>query len=1195
MPKFGGLDRQLGEELDSVPPSPEETEEERIERLKKELSLAAPDYIATSIVRCQAAARSALARQKAEHWRDQKQARDDARIVRTWAPEIQRLIRGGTVRRTLAHQRQELLASESNLVFLQAAARGALARRVTAVQLNDLDNAARPGGIIRKMQAVARGSIARAQLQRARTWWQQEEPMYHLFQALCRGGLARQKYQRLLIEFRDAEASITGLQAVIRGQWARREAHDKLMALKQVGVQDSVLTLQSFVRAVRTRRGTVEQRAQLRLVTPNVTTIQAQIRGVLIRLQYRWWRKHLRLSELVVIFLQALLRGAVVRKAWRTKRRYWQECENDIVLVQSIWRTHHQAGMYRSLKQGTGVSVEAVRSFSYLLSDSNADWSSEIEVGRLRRLVARSSNELTSMKHDLADLDRRIALLVKNAIDIEELNRMKSERGLFGTGSISGSAHAGTSGSARGSRLAASGDPFAEQQYGLPLGRRAQVQLELYQTLFFLLHSRPVYLARLHVAMCHRPSQHGTAQEGELVERIILTIFGYGQDERDEVQLLRLLKECARTEAASSVQSAQELVSRVVITTRTAGEKYYLTKEVTQLLTKPVKYILDHPDLDLDTEPRRIWITVHSPESPLPPVNVMELLQDSETRSAYIEHLQSLRALADEFVRVITSCAGKLPYGLRYLGRSLLQTVRSRFPDQGDNTIIPLLAHALFRLIFVPALLSPIEHGLLPEGESFSPRQKAAAGKIIMLISDAAKGKGYDVGEGRHALLLEPLNDFVLDAGQRLATWAKAVADAPELEAQFPMADVQTVTDQLSRAIDVSPSDVYALHSLMARNLSGIVDGKQDVLIDVMERLGSAPPLVDQRKMGLITAHNDDVTLEMMPHDLSDPEAEERALWVETKRLVLNVLRVQSGPTLFAVLLKDVSPEDEDQWKAVAHAEREQEEANAMTSRMGRRPIPAEVRAQQQPSELSLEDLRQMSFADLKVHTLQHVKQLEDSGRITRDRGFQDLLEAIAHDIGLKSMLRARRKAQIGALSASLVDLAKRKDSIAEQILSYNSVLMQSVTETQRRGTKRRSAGGILGKLNPWSTQAKHERHLHRAGQLPAFGSFVFSPSKLVQRGVLLAYEGEAASEASETARNGMDVTLASDTPGEFKVSLSPAGSGASLGTQVVLLSQLLEMQLNGENSMQLLDGRLTADVSSLIDLLNKKFFASGS
>jgi len=54
---------------------------------------------------------------------------------------------------------------------------------------------------------------------------------------------------------------------------------------------------------------------------------------------------------------------------------------------------------------------------------------------------------------------------------------------------------------------------------------------------------------------------------------------------------------------------------------------------------------------------------------------------------------------------------------------------------------------------------------------------------------------------------------------------------------------------------------------------------------------------------------------------MTDPDAEDKALLVQTKRCVLYIIRVQTGASLVEILCKQPTDEDEEKWSQLLHEE----------------------------------------------------------------------------------------------------------------------------------------------------------------------------------------------------------------------------------------------------------------------------------
>ena len=101
---------------------------------------------------------------------------------------------------------------------------------------------------------------------------------------------------------------------------------------------------------------------------------------------------------------------------------------------------------------------------------------------------------------------------------------------------------------------------------------------------------------------------------------------------------------------------------------------------------------------------------------------------------------------------------------------------------------------------------------------------------------------------------------------------------------------------------------------------------------------------------------------------MTDPDAEVKALLMETKRCILYVIRVQSGGDLMEIMVKPITMEDEDRWEALVR-----EELSAGTHRRGA-----------YAESGTITDIASMSYAELKRTALENILHLEQYGRLTR-------------------------------------------------------------------------------------------------------------------------------------------------------------------------------------------------------------------
>ncbi|KAK0533431.1 iqgap- protein [Tilletia horrida] len=1053
-----------------------------------------------------------------------RQKAEDERIIAAWAPKLQAGIRGFLARQSHNDKLYTLQRHASSITDLQAQARGALARR----RYEDL--------IFRLAEST--------------------EDVIKI-QSACRAVLARRALLNKIRAMRATTDCTVMVQAQIRGVLARKNYRAMSAALQQVEVVRSVNGLQSFARAALARKKHQEQRKQLEFVAPDVVGLQAQIRGAMVRREYIMWRDHLRSSEAVVVHLQSLIRGVLQRRKYQAKMRHYNEHMDKVVKIQSLFRGKQQGEQYRSLTVGKNVPVATIKNFGHLLNDSDHDFEDEIEVERLRKLVVRNIRENQTLEVDVTELDTKIALLVKNKLGIEELIKAKNERGLLRQREAAAAIQR------RNSLLVAAGDPFAEQN----LDRTARRKLELYQELFHTLQTRPEYLARLFVRVGRVDMSD---KQKKQIEKIVLTLFGYAQNSREEYLLLKLFQQCVVEELAG-VATVQEFIrgnaqfiKLVVQYNRGAKERKYLR----DLLSPLVRGVMDDDTIDLETDPCAIYQTTINMEEmqtgmpsrrPLD-VNFHEALADPTARLIFIRHLQALRGTTEAFLAAMIGSTKRMPYGIRYIAREVFRALQAKFPNEPETALIKVVGHLVYYRYLNPAIVAP--EGFDVVETLVGPVQRKNLAEISKMLTQIAVGKLFSEDNP----YLQPLNEYVSQASQRFTKWLFSVVDVQDAEMQFSASEFLDHAANQRPVIYISPNEIYSMHNLVLSQIDHLAPHHDDALRAVLSELGAAPVSNTQE---LNTARDSEITLELKSNvrTLKDPEAETKALFVETKRLVLSILKVQTGKTLLDVFLAPVSPQDEMTWEEIVSLE---VAADRQRNRGQRPPAPPQLGPK-------LEDVRRLTFPELKARTLENMLRLEKLGKVSRANNYQDMLNAIAVDIRNKHRKRVQRHNEKAAMLTTLDNLAEKKAYLEEQISSYHSYIDASMQTMQKKGRKK----FVL----PFSQQYFHLRSLKATGKVPQFGSYKYTAKVLHEKGVLISID-----QFSQKQFDQITLTISSDEAGLFTIEASVLG--VSGGSCDIRIEDLLEAQFNNIQHISLMDGMAKCHVNMLIALINRKFYA---
>lgn len=491
---------------------------------------------------------------------------------------LQAHARGVLVRRDAIRHAKALAHYEQNFIDLQGRCRGVLMRRRMRTQMAKLEDVT---AVVIRIQAAVRTYLARKRLLMLIRGLRKATPLVVGLQARARANLARQKHQSI------------------------NKALSATMTIVSVG------GFQALARANIARHRHRELHRSLEFVSPDIVGFQAAAYGALVRREYHAWRDHLHRSHPVATLLQAMLRGTLLRRNFRAKMEYYHANLSKVVKIQSLFRAKETREQYRQLTLGKNVTVGTIKNFVHLLDDSEADFQEEIKVERLRKKVVESIREIQVLENDVSDLDVKIALVVQNVKSFEEVMKARRKHG-----ADSAAAHA-----ARASLLAAHGDPFS----GHTLDQLARRKLELYQQLFCLLQTRGDYLSRLF----NRMSMDSTPENNRrFTERVVLTLFGFGQDRREDFLLLKLFQVSEVSLSWSLIDNIaqyqlairEEITAVAAVEEVVRGHPMYINIAVHYVRPKQISYardalqavireVVESDDLDLEADPSLVRLS----------------------------------------------------------------------------------------------------------------------------------------------------------------------------------------------------------------------------------------------------------------------------------------------------------------------------------------------------------------------------------------------------------------------------------------------------------------------------------------------------------------------------------------------------------------------------------------------------------
>jgi Ras GTPase-activating-like protein IQGAP2/3 len=80
-------------------------------------------------------------------------------------------------------------------------------------------------------------------------------------------------------------------------------------------------------------------------------------------------------------------------------------------------------------------------------------------------------------------------------------------------------------------------------------------------------------------------------------------------------------------------------------------------------------------------------------------------LNDPETRTTFIRHLQELRLRTETFLDAILESLPRMPYGIRFIAKEVGNALRVKFPHETDDNIMKAVGNLIYYRYLNPAIV----------------------------------------------------------------------------------------------------------------------------------------------------------------------------------------------------------------------------------------------------------------------------------------------------------------------------------------------------------------------------------------------------------------------------------------------------------------------------------------------------------
>uniref|UniRef100_A0A672QE84 Ras GTPase-activating-like protein IQGAP1 n=1 Tax=Sinocyclocheilus grahami TaxID=75366 RepID=A0A672QE84_SINGR len=894
-----------------------------------------------------------------------------------------------------------------------------------------------------------------------------------------------------------------------------------------------------------------------------IIQLQALIRGYLVRRAHNDRLKYLRKQEPSVIKLQVLnclIISSYFSLFYTRRLKYFKDHEKEIVKIQAYLKANKARVDYRTLTGSQHPPLSVVRKFVHLLEQSSLDLREEQEVTRLREEVVTKIRSNQQMEKDLNLMDIKIGLLVKNRITLQDVvshsKKMKSKKNKMNKEDLA----------------------MGEKQGIKGLSKEKRKKLEAYQHLFYLLQTNPSYLAKLIFQM---PQNKST----KFMDTVIFTLYNYASNQREEYLLLKLFESALREEIKSKVDHIQEIVTGNPTVIKMVLSFYRGARgqnALRQLLGPVVKEIIEDKNLGINTNPVDIykaWVnqleTATGEASKLPyEVTPEQALSHQEVRAKLESSNQVLRTVTDKVYGQIFFSAADLIFTFAsfylYIAKVLKDTLHEKFPDATEDELLKIVGTLLYYRYMNPAIVAPDGFDIIDmtAGGQVHSEQRRNLASVAKMLQHAAANKLFE-DESDHLTLM---NSYISQTYQRFRGFFQAACDVPAPEEKFNVDEYSDMVTLSKPIIYISIEEIINTHSLVLEHKEAIAPDHSDLLHELLKNLGEVPDVESLLGEGALDA--DDPSKENSRSQLAKTEVsltltnkfellegddkDMKGLMMKTKKLIVDVVRIQAGETLTDIL------------ETPASAEQEAEHAKLVERQV--------VQDSQTPeglksSKAMLED-RQLPLEQKKRKIFRNLRTLEQAGLVSSKHKYQEVINDISKDIRYQRRYRQRRKAELVKLQQTLTALNSKAAFYQEQINYYDTYIKTCLDNLNRKNSRRSI------KLD----RKEEEKSSKKASRPPKASSLKYTAAKLHEKGVILEIEGLQTNQL----KNVMFDICPCEEVGDFEIKAKLMG--VEMEKVQLHFQDLLQLQYEGVAVMKMFD-KAKVNVNLLIFLLNKKFY----
>jgi serine/threonine protein kinase len=709
---------------------------------------------------------------------------------------------------------------------------------------------------------------------------------------------------------------------------------------------------------------------------------------------------------------------------------------------ESAWESQFQAAIESPKRDGPRTILRTNSSGGLGLAAALEELNQleeSLEDLRQQVIIEVRNNQL--LESDVKRLDKKIELLIRNRISLEEvISSPKASRDFEATSSTSSS-----SASSSSSSSSSSSKRETSESGEIPNWKSGPL-MDGYSRLFYQLQTNPLYLSGFIFFQF---------EGGEkFVETLILTLFGFAFSPREEFLLLNLFQSAIQREIGNLTainafsDEAGILLGMIIAYCRRVQEQDFLRV----VLGKSIAGVLERNDLNLEIDPKKVWKNwINTQETKTgeidqqldPNASEEQILAHPAVREIILSRVAQLVEVSETFAERIISSRDRFPYGLSQILHQLRVALDTKFKNQ-DKSIYSLLGYIVYYRFMNPIIVGPEDIGMGP----LTMQQRVNLIAVSKILSLIANNRLMD-GEAVH---VKEINSHISKLSAKFHDFLDSVTTKVQEPSEYLKIDSKYLeyTQTHRPVIYISPNEMFMTHRAIQSKIDKIAPKQDDDLRKLILSMPEPPPsnttdarLSREMPLTLTPTYTID-----SPSTTGEGDSRASKIYTATKKMIADIIKETYKDTLGDLDLLGLltGPEASGNSK--------------LTQTIGK--------------------------------ILENLEKLEVRGLVSKQNRYKSVMDDIQQDLWQKASMRSKLEKERAQLTVTMERLQEKKTYLNEQLTAYNNYVKACLEQSVSLKKKGKDMKGSMRKKT--STSTEHFKKI----------THKYSCTQLVKKGVIV-------------------------------------------------------------------------------------------